>query len=58
MLPIGFISGDGDCKTVARIVPEQCILKAGDQASVANGKFQRLTLSGRVEYLPVGKVPV
>ena len=36
---------------------EQRILKTGDQASVANGKLQGLTLSGRIEYLSVGKSP-
>ncbi len=57
MLPISLIGGNGNRETVARIVSEQRILKTGDQASVANGKFQRLTLSGRIEYLSVGKSP-
>jgi len=49
--------GNGNRETVARVVSEQRILKTGDQASVANGKFQGLTLSGRIEYLSVGKSP-
>lgn len=51
MLPIRLIGGNGNRETVARVVSEQRILKTGDQASVANGKFQGLTLSGRIEYL-------